>query len=170
MEDVYVHEVLQVGAQLPAVRPVALVGEADGLVLPVRPVDAVGVQREAERVRQVRRDERLRDQTCPTCSPGLSNLPTRKQNKDPLNTHMSVLAVKVGVLDFLCTSVDPIQAQFAVVDSESVGPREVGAHDHVPPTPVHPRPLDFRVVAPVRPVHVAGYQWKRCLLMFYFPQ
>ena len=59
MEHVDVHQVLEVRPQLPTVASVPLVGEADGLVLPVGPVHPVIVQGEAERMRQVLLYQRL---------------------------------------------------------------------------------------------------------------
>ena len=53
VEDVDVHEVLEVCAQFAAVQSVAFVGEADRLVLPVCPVHTVIVQRQSKRVWQI---------------------------------------------------------------------------------------------------------------------
>ena len=51
-----VHEFLQVRAQRVAVQAGQLVRVLDTLGLPVRPVDPVTIQREAERVGQVNRN------------------------------------------------------------------------------------------------------------------
>ena len=72
-----------------------------------------------------------------------------------IQTHMSISAIEVTILNAIGAGVRPIQSLCREIESESIGPLEVAVNE-LAGRPVHARPLDFARASPVAPEHVAA--------------
>lgn len=69
------------------------------------------------------------------------------------NDSLAVTPIQIGPLDDVVLSIHPVHTAPSIVDSEAIGPKEMGIGDDAAPRAIHAGGLDAGGVAPVCPVN-----------------
>ena len=109
-----------------SVAAVEFVGLHDAVELPVAPVDPVLEDRHRERISDVG---------------GIAE------------DQAAVRAVEIDAADGVHFGVDPVEAALQQIQRDPVGPFQMAVDEDLSVRSIHPAALDFRVHAPIRPVH-----------------